>query len=1015
MNLGINYFLNESPGIALDNFKAYFDFISGNNPLLINNKSGDLNISGEIKNISLPINLNNFYKNTGEAFFNSGSYIKIHNITGVDLTNFTISFIYENLRNGGATIISNIKTGLLNTFNEFGVPQENTIYKGFELGVTSNNKLYFEYYSQNGPDIFISDFSLSNRNSVFLSFIENNIVIGYYDFYKNTLFSNNFIIDSEFIFDPQSLYIGYNPDASGLFNFNQLFTGFISEFLLFSPAIYNYDVVSINSGYAHTYIPGSLATVTTIISGITGYVDQLTGYTSGVTGIESSGTGIIQDEWGVSYTGFQDIELSGLIPLSGTVAISGQIDSFTEEILTGESLSLDYTFLNSLGKNNINFLSKIDSEDILELNSYTDYSNLNNIQKNIRLSKDFIENKFYISNEINFSGTPVVFINGQAHLSGNLLLTGSPYSSGIFLLNDYYYNEDLREFIFNNIYNENDSAFIDIENVNETLFIKDFSTNTGANITLTGWNDNLNKFYFNGQKLINGIDYKTLLPQLQDSLTGTTGYYDAFGRNFSINTNGEILVVGAPSKRNNSSQTVGSIEIFKRVNSKYNLIQGITGTISGESFGNNLSTSSDGRIIAVSNSSPNNGRVWIYQSNNLSNWSLYQTLSGNAGSSFFGERLALSLDGTVLTVGSPPDVVAPNSTGSIWVYTGGFNRTWTQTQKITGLMNSVGFANIGWPANPVLNSGGTVLGIGFDSKNVGGDLSAGAVSIYTGVGGVYNFSQELIGDPVGQSSGDLFGRSLAITDVGNILTVGSLHDQIFENGTLDGALFIFETGSDRKFFLKQKLKGDLDPLLRQNDRFGYFTDMSADGSIIITSSQHDEGSALPTTNQSVGAFWVYRKNTFGTWDQIHKEVGTGINNFFGLVCKLSRDGSTIVIGEQPFLFGLGSRGSTKIYSQDVFSVNDVIFENINPLYSGTTGVLIGIPKSYNNTIIELGQNLFSFNTKYLYNLTEIYKNGIRQTIGTDYLELPVLDSNNGTGFFDLKPDLIYNNEGFIFS
>jgi hypothetical protein len=31
------------------------------------------------------------------------------------------------------------------------------------------------------------------------------------------------------------------------------------------------------------------------------------------------------------------------------------------------------------------------------------------------------------------------------------------------------------------------------------------------------------------------------------------------------------------------------------------------------------------------------------------------------------------------------------------------------------------------------------------------------------------------------------------------------------------------------------------------------------------------------------------------------------------------------------------------------------------------------------------------------------------------LELPMLDSNNGTGFFDVKPDLIYNNEGVILS
>jgi|694.fasta_scaffold03615_14 hypothetical protein len=565
MNLGINYFLNESPGIALDNFKAYFDFISGNNPLLIINRSGDLNISGEIKNISLPINLNNFYKNSGEAFLNSGSYIKIRNLTGVDLNNFTISLIYENLRKGGSTIISNIKTGILNTFNEFGVSQANLIYKGFEFGVTSNNRLYFEYYSQTGPDIFISDFSLSNKNSVFFSAIENNILFGYYDFYKNTLFTNNFIIGSEFIFDPQTLYIGYNPESSGLYNFNQLFTGSISEFLLFSPAIYNYDIVSINSGYAHNYVSGSLVSITNTISGITGYVDQLTGYTSGVTGIESIPTGVIQDEWGVSYTGFQDIELTGLIPLSGLVPVSGEIDSFTEEIITGEAISLNYQFLDSLGKNNINFLSKVYSEDFLELNAYTNYINLNNIQKNIFLNKETIENKFYISNDINFSGTPIVFINGQAHLSGNILLTGSPYNSGIFVINDYYYDENLREFIFNNVYNENDSAFIDIENVNQILHIKEFAVESGiGQVILTGWNDNLNKIYFNGQKLITGIHYQInnndiIFPKETPLYGGTTGVLMALPKSY----NNTVIGIGKNLINFNNKYLYNFTEIYK--------------------------------------------------------------------------------------------------------------------------------------------------------------------------------------------------------------------------------------------------------------------------------------------------------------------------------------------------------------------------------------------------------------------------------------------------------------------
>jgi hypothetical protein len=1009
----INYFLNQIASTASESCRAYFDFIPNNSNLsVLFNKSGDLSFSGVIKP-----SVGNFWQNTGSGYFSGSRYVEFTGINNYSINNkdLTISLVYENTNVGGATLLSTIETGTFISYNEFGSPQTNLIYKGFEFGITANNRLFFEYYRDNGPNIFTSDFTLADKNSIYLSITENSMSFGYYDFFRNRLISNNNYILTDYLFDYSKIFIGYNPNINNSYNFNKNYTGFFENLLIFSPSLYAYDLINLNSGIAYTYNSGSVNIESTSITGITGYASGITGFTTGITGTSLIPTGVLTNEWGVEYTGYFESGITGTIFLLGITAQTGIIAFEQITGIIGESVVKNNSYINLFGKNNINLLSKIDSDDTLELQLLTDTSFQELKLKNIKAQYLPYINKFFIPSEsIDDINSFIVFSNGQLQNTGISYLTGNGYTSNTLIINDYVIDEN-KEILFNNNYGENDFVFVDLTQVYDTgLYIKDFFVESGnGEITLTGWNDNLNNIYFNGQKLINGFHYKTLLPQLQDSLTGTTGYYDNFGKNFSINTNGEILVAAATTKRNNSSQTVGSIEIFKKNNGKYNLIQGITGSVINDLFGDNLSTSSDGRTIAVSNNSANNGRVWIYQSSNLSNWALYQTLSGNVGAQYFGTRLAISPDGTVLTVGSRFDVVAPNSTGSMWIYTGGFNRTWNQTQKITGLMNTVGFADIGWPSNQTLNSGGNTLCIGFDSKKVGIDEFAGVVSIYTGLNGVYNFSQELIGDAIGQSSGDLFGRSLAITDVGNILAVGSLHDQNFENSTLDGALFIFETGSDKKFFLKQKLRGDLDPFLRQYDRFGYFTDMSSDGSIIITSSQHDEGSALPQTNQSVGAFWVYRKNSLGTWDQIHKEIGTGINNFFGFACKLSRDGSTIVVGEQPVIFGLGNRGSLKIYSQDVFSVNDIIFEKQNPLYNGTTGVLSATPKLSNYRILDSNNNSYLIPNRYLYNLSEIYKNGIRQTLGSDYLELAKFDSNTGVGFFDYNPDIIYNNDSLF--
>ena len=1010
----INYFLTEQNSVANENCKLYFDF---NTPSIlnqnINNLSGYINYKGVINSFQP-----SFWNNSGSGFF-SGQFVSItgNNDTGVNIVHNDITFclVYEHLSDKGGILISTVETGTVKTFNDLGFEIETGIYKGFNFGFTANNRLFFEYYNNDSLETHTSNFSLSQKSSVFLTIFNNNVNYGYYDFFKNQIVEDSFFIESDFLFDYSSVNLGYNNNLNNTIFYNNKYTGYMDTFLIYSPSVFNIDITAINSGLVYTYDSGNTIVENNSVTGITGYVSGITGYLTGITGTVLIPTGTITNQWGVEFTGFLESGVTGSIPQFGISGLTGIIEPIFVTGTQGESITLDRNLINSFGKRVINYLSKIDIDDTLELQFFTD-SYLGDINlKNIKAQYLPYINKFSIPFEnIDNINSFIIFSNGQLQNTGISFLTGNGYTSSNLIINDYIIDEN-KEIIFNNNYSENDSVFVDLtQNYDTGLYIKNFSVSSGVGeITLTGWNDNLNNIYFNGQKLVNGIHYKTLSPQLIDSLSGTTGYFDGFGNNFSINQNGEILVVGSPSKLNNLSQNVGSVEIFKRINNKYNFVQGITGTNINELFGNNLSMSVDGKIIAISNNSINNGKVFIYQSSNLVTWSLYQTLSGNIGAIRFGERLCLSPDGSVLTVGSRTDFVAPNSTGSLWIYTGGFNNTWNQTQKITGLMNPIGLGDIGWPANQVLNSGGNILCIGFDTTQVGVDKFAGTVNVYTGLNGVYNLSQQLIGDPVGQSSGDLFGRSLAVTDIGNILAVGSLHDQNFENKTLDGALFIFETGSDKLFSLKQKLRGDLDPFLRQNDRFGYFTDMSSDGNIIITSSQHDEGSALPQTNQTVGAYWVYRKNINGLWDLIHKEIGTGINNFFGQLCKLSRDGSTIVVGERPFIGGVGTRGFVKIYEQDVFSINDIIFEKQDPLYNGTTGVLSATPKSNNYRILDINKNSYLLPMKYLYNLSEIYKNGIRQTLDTDYLELAKLDTNTGIGFFDTKPDFIYNNEGLF--
>ena len=113
--------------------------------------------------------------------------------------------------------------------------------------------------------------------------------------------------------------------------------------------------------------------------------------------------------------------------------------------------------------------------------------------------------------------------------------------------------------------------------------------------------------------------------------------------------------------------------------------------------------------------------------------------------------------------------------------------------------------------------------------------------------------------------------------------------------------------------------------------------------------------------------------------------------------------------------GIGNDGGIFIGSGAamIFTLKPIIFNQNSYKYTGVSGKLVGITKSTNYSITGTNNYLFSSPSRYLYNFSEIYKNGIRQTLNTDYLELGTLDLNTGSGFFDYNPDIIYNNDSLF--
>lgn len=1001
MNSAINYFLTQIPSVASDNCVAYFDFESGQNSNILYNKSGNLNLIGSIINQN-PL----FWSIFGSGFFTQGTYAEVTGINNIiNNKDFTICFTYENKSAKGSTLISTIDTGVFISYDIFGNEQTNLVYKGFNFGITANNRLFFEYYNSNGPNIFTSNFTLSDKNSIFLSITENNLSFGYYDFFTRNLISNNHYISTDYLFDYANMFIGYNPKTStGIYNFNRNYTGYIDEFLIFSPSIYSYDIVNLNSGFVHNYSSGNYFNYENFVTGVTGYLTGVTGYATGVTGTVIIQTGTAYDEFGVEYSLYYESGITGVIPQYDIIELTGVIASEFISGFSGQGIFLNTKNLESFGKQKINLLSNIRSGDILDVNLITKI-NKPYLLKNISLNYQRYSDSFTLPDfSINLDN-PIVYVNGQLQHSGIFYQTGNIYNLSQYVVNDYYLNE-FNNFLFANRYNESDSVFIDLTTgYNQNLYIENFSITGGSGILeLTGWNGLQNNIYFNGQKLINGIHYKTLYSEEYQTLTGSSLINDGYGGIFKLNHDGSILFVGAP----NSNSNRGLVYIYKNTGDGYKLIQAVNGkNIINDYFGRSaISCDFSGRLFATDSFAGNNGEVHIYKTNDFQSWSLIQTLSGDYPINYIGDAfgynaIQFSRNGNTLVIGSAYD---SNQTGAAWIYTGDINNKWILTQKITGFVNQRTSPGVG--PNPYaadftnsisINDNGTTLFIAAQLDTENNSDYAGSVSIYTGTSGKFNFSQKIFGDPSGLSYGDLFGRSIGCDSDGNTLAVGSLHDNF--GVSFDGALYIFKRDSENdKFVLIQKNLGDLTKLERKNDRLGYFLGINGNGSIIQCSSQHDGAT------ENDGAAWFFQKDG-NSYPLIDKKTGILPLEKFGKTNSITFDGNFSAFGTDSSILPK----YVKIYKNNFVS-GTVKFEKKTPLYSGVNGKLIGILKSTDFYNYKAEVNLYESDIKYFNGFSEIYKNGIRQTLGSDYIELANLDINTGVGFFDQKSDLIYNNE-----
>ena len=254
---------------------------------------------------------------------------------------------------------------------------------------------------------------------------------------------------------------------------------------------------------------------------------------------------------------------------------------------------------------------------------------------------------------------------------------------------------------------------------------------------------------------------------------------DEFGSSVALSDDGTILAVGAVFNNDGLYDRAGHVRVYAWTGTEWNQRgNDLDGASSHGFFGNSVSLSSDGSIVAAGafevDFGP--GYVLVYRWSN-STWEQQgSTLFGFSYNDFFGRSVSLSRDGRVLAVGADSGnfAVVFRNDGTDWVQIG---------QTIHG---EAPFDLFGLSLS--LSSDGNTIVIGGYRNDSNGNYSGHALVLRLSPNGQdwVQVGQELFGE----AAGDGFGSSTSIANDGNRIAIGAAGND--GNGPGSGHVRVFD-------------------------------------------------------------------------------------------------------------------------------------------------------------------------------------------------------------------------------
>ena len=430
---------------------------------------------------------------------------------------------------------------------------------------------------------------------------------------------------------------------------------------------------------------------------------------------------------------------------------------------------------------------------------------------------------------------------------------------------------------------------------------------------------------------------------------------DQFGGAIALSADGTTLAVGSVNedgagkgvnpvvKSGKGAETItnsGAVYVYARTAAGWKQQAYLKASNSGEGyqFGNALSLSSDGNLLAVGStgeassavgvngnqndtSMPGAGAVYVFARKGGS-WSqqAYVKASNTGGPVVgyqFGYSVSLSSDGGTMAVGQTSDpsnatgingdeknTSAPDS-GAVFVFTRdgetwaqqAYVKTWNTTQRGVLFGYSVG-----------LSGNGDTMGVGTYDE----DRGRGAVYVFARKN--RKWSQQMRLTASNAEGGDSLGCSIAVSDDGNTIVSGAFDEDAILSGiqppnaggndtaddTSTGAAYVF-VRKDGKWSQQAFMKSFN---TRENDQFGLALAISGDGNTIAVGSHLEDsgaksinGDMKDTTAEDSGAVYVYTRSG-DTWSPAAyvKAPNTRAAAEFGVAVALNADGKAMAVG-----------------------------------------------------------------------------------------------------------------------